>query len=69
MASGRFCALPGAQLVQTRSWSSAGGVVSNVQMSDLSLTNRQEEQLAVQIDAAINPGNQLLHRLLRAIGA
>ena len=33
------------------------GVVSNVQMSDRSLTNRQEEQLAVQIDAAINPGN------------
>lgn len=33
------------------------GVVSNVQMTDLSLTNRQEKQLTVQIDAAINPGN------------
>lgn len=33
------------------------GVVSNVQLSDLSLSNRQEQQLTVQIDAAINPGN------------
>lgn len=33
------------------------GVVSNVQLSDMSLSNRQEEQLTVQIDAAINPGN------------
>ena len=33
------------------------GVVSNVKMSDLSLTDLQECQLNVQIDAAINPGN------------
>jgi len=33
------------------------GVVSNVQLSDLSLTEFQEHQLTVQIDAAINPGN------------
>ena len=33
------------------------GVVSNVQLSDLSLTDFQEHQLTVQIDAAINPGN------------
>lgn len=33
------------------------GVVSNVMMKDLSLENRNPQQLCVQIDAAINPGN------------
>lgn len=33
------------------------GVVSNVQLQDLSLTEYQEPQLTIQIDAAINPGN------------
>lgn len=33
------------------------GVVSNVHLKDLSLTELNEKQLTVQIDAAINPGN------------
>ena len=33
------------------------GVVSNVKLMDLSLSNVQESQLTLQIDAAINPGN------------
>ena len=33
------------------------GVVSNVALSDLSLSRLQEKQCCVQIDAAINPGN------------
>ena len=38
------------------------GVVSNVKLSDLSLTDMQEHQLTVQIDAAINPGNRCAGR-------